>query len=75
MQASSALHHVRQRNTYPEILLPPWLKAPANSSLVGNQTDYLDSSYVAQESGSAVVETVKDSRLKARTMVDTAIKV
>ncbi|KAK0600784.1 hypothetical protein LWI29_018371 [Acer saccharum] len=72
--ASSALHHVRQRNTYPEILLPPWLKAPANSSLVGNQAGYLDSSYVSQESGSAVVEIVKDSRLKARTMVDTAIK-
>ncbi|KAK0601546.1 hypothetical protein LWI29_025239 [Acer saccharum] len=68
--ASSALHHVRQRNTYPEILLPPWLKA----RLVGNQAGYLDSSYAAQESGSAVVEIVKDSRLKAHTMVDTAIK-
>ncbi|KAL5783706.1 hypothetical protein ACOSP7_008735 [Xanthoceras sorbifolium] len=72
--ASSALHHVRQRNTYPEILLPPWLKPPANSSLVGSQTSYIDSSHVSQESGSAVVEIVKGSRLKARSMVHTAIK-
>lgn len=68
MQASSALLHVRQRNTYPESSLPPWPKPPANSRT-------LDNSYVSQESGSAVLEIVGGSRLKAHTMVDAAIKV
>lgn len=74
MQASSALHHVRQ-HIHPEIPIPPWMKASANPSLVGSQTNYLDGSYVPQVSGSTVFEVVKGSKLRARSMVDTAIKV
>ncbi|KAJ0013377.1 hypothetical protein Pint_19850 [Pistacia integerrima] len=74
MQASSALLHLRQRNTYPESSLPPWLKLPANSSFLGSLTNTFDNSYALQESGPAVIEIVRGSRLRAHTMVDTAIK-
>ncbi|XP_031260660.1 protein ALWAYS EARLY 2 isoform X2 [Pistacia vera] len=72
--ASSALLHLRQRNTYPESSLPPWLKLPANSSFLGSLTNTFDNSYASQESGPAVIEIVRGSRLRAHTMVDTAIK-
>lgn len=75
MQVSSALLHLRQRNTYPADTLPPWLKPPANSSVHGGLTSCLDNSSISQESGSNVVEIVKGSRLKAHTMVDAAIQV
>ncbi|XP_059437111.1 protein ALWAYS EARLY 2-like isoform X2 [Corylus avellana] len=71
---SSALLHMRQRNTYPADTLPPWLKPPANSSVHGGLTNCLDNSSISQESGSNVVEIVKGSRLKAHTMVDAAIQ-
>ncbi|GLT61171.1 hypothetical protein SLA2020_338940 [Shorea laevis] len=73
-QVSSALLHLRQRNTYPADTLPPWLKPPANSSVHGGLTSCLDNSSISQESGSNVVEIVKGSRLKAHTMVDAAIQ-
>lgn len=68
MQASSALLQVRQCNTHPESSRPPWPKPPANAKM-------LDNSHISQESGSAVVEIVNGSRLKAHTMVDAAVKV
>jgi len=71
---SSALLHLRQRNTYPADTLPPWLKPPANSNVHGGLTSCLDNSSISQESGSNVVEIVKGSRLKAHTMVDAAIQ-
>lgn len=75
VQVSSALLHLRQRNTYPADTLPPWLKPPANSSVHGGLTSCLDNSSISQESGSNVDEIVKGSRLKAHTMVDAAIQV
>lgn len=65
--ASSALLQVRQCNTHPESSRPPWPKPPANAKV-------LDNSHVSQEAGSAVVEIVNGSRLKAYTMVDAAVK-
>lgn len=65
--ASSALLQVRQCNTHPESSRPPWPKPPANAKM-------LDNSHISQESGSAVVEIVNGSRLKAHTMVDAAVK-
>ncbi|XP_044498387.1 protein ALWAYS EARLY 2-like isoform X3 [Mangifera indica] len=73
-KASSALLHLRQRNTYPENFLPPWLKLPAYSSFLGSLTNSCNNSYASQESGHAIIEIVRGSRLKAHTMVDTAIK-
>ncbi|XP_044482758.1 protein ALWAYS EARLY 2 isoform X2 [Mangifera indica] len=72
--ASSALLHLRQRNTYPESSLQPWLKLPDNSSCLGSLTNSFDNFYASKECGPAVIEIVRGSRLKAHTMVDSAIK-
>ncbi|CAK7340694.1 unnamed protein product [Dovyalis caffra] len=71
--ASSALLNLRQHNTYPGNNLPAWLKPSANSCFSGMQRPH-DSSIVSQESGSAVLEIVRGSRLKAHTMVDAAVQ-
>lgn len=75
LQASSALVQLRERNTYTGHPLPPWLKPQANSGnlvgLPGSGNKYL----LSQESGCNVLEIVDGSKLKARAMVDTAIKV
>ncbi|GKU97737.1 hypothetical protein SLEP1_g10838 [Rubroshorea leprosula] len=72
-QASSALLHLRQRNTYPANSLPPWLKRPDGCSFSNGLIRPVDS-LVPQELGSGVIEIVKGSRLKAESMVDAAIK-
>eukprot|EP00258_Populus_trichocarpa_P023671 XP_024439690.1 protein ALWAYS EARLY 2 isoform X2 [Populus trichocarpa] len=72
-KASSALLHLRQHNTYPINNLPGWLKPPANSCFSGMPRPHT-SSFVSQESGSAVLEIVRGSRLKAHNMVDVAVQ-
>ncbi|XP_011023637.1 PREDICTED: protein ALWAYS EARLY 2-like isoform X2 [Populus euphratica] len=72
-KASSALVHLRQHNTYPVNNLPAWLKPPANSCFSGTPRPHT-SSFVSQESGSAVLEIVRGSRLKAHNMVDVAVQ-
>nr|TKS04330.1 hypothetical protein D5086_0000145310 [Populus alba] len=72
-KASSALLHLRQHNTYPVNNLPAWLKPPANSCFSGMPRPHI-SSFVSQESGSAVLEIVRGSRLKAHNMVDVAVQ-
>ncbi|XP_059652430.1 protein ALWAYS EARLY 3 isoform X2 [Cornus florida] len=67
VDVSSATLKLRKHNTY-SASRTPWLKPPAVSS----GPDHCSSNY--QESGSNVVEIVKDSRCKAHTMVDTALK-
>ncbi|GLT28915.1 hypothetical protein SLA2020_038170 [Shorea laevis] len=71
--ASSALLHLRQRNTYPANTLPPWLK-PLDSCSFSNGLIRPVDSLVSQELGSGVIEIVKGSRLEAESMVDAAIK-
>ncbi|KAG6750491.1 hypothetical protein POTOM_044987 [Populus tomentosa] len=73
LKASSALLHLRQHNTYPVNNLPAWLKPPANSCFSGMPRPHI-SSFVSQESGSAVLEIVRGSRLKAHNMVDVAVQ-
>lgn len=77
MQVSSALLHLRQRNTYQGNPVIPWLNHPANATIRGgNQCpSSFDGFSISQESGSSVVEIVKGSRLKAHRMVDAAIQV
>ncbi|KAH8490907.1 hypothetical protein H0E87_023151 [Populus deltoides] len=72
-KASSALLHLRQHNTYPINNLPGWLKPPANSCFSGMPRPHT-SSFVSQESGSAILEIVRGSRLKAHNMVDVAVQ-
>ncbi|XP_056166610.1 protein ALWAYS EARLY 2-like isoform X2 [Syzygium oleosum] len=73
--ASSALVHLRERNTYPGNPMPPWLKPPVNSGAAIGLPRELDKYVYPHESGCNVHEIVKVSRLKAQTMVDKAIQV
>lgn len=75
MQVSSALLHLRQRNTYQGNPLLPWLKHPANSTIHGGLPTSFDGFSISQELGSSVIEIVKGSRQKAHKMVDAAIQV
>ncbi|KAJ7977966.1 Protein ALWAYS EARLY 3 [Quillaja saponaria] len=71
-QVASALHHLRQRNTYTVNSRPPWLNAQANFSIHDGFPNSCSSS--PQELGSSVTEIIKGSRLRAHTMVGTAIQ-
>ncbi|XP_031402656.1 protein ALWAYS EARLY 2-like isoform X1 [Punica granatum] len=73
-QASSALVHLRERNTYTGNPLPPWLKTQVNSGTPIGLSGSVDKYLLSQESGCNVPEIVDGSRLKAQAMVDTAIK-
>ncbi|XP_048133322.1 protein ALWAYS EARLY 2-like isoform X3 [Rhodamnia argentea] len=73
-QASSALVHLRERNTYPGNPLPPWFKTTVNSVTAIGLPRELDKYLYPHESGCNVHEIVKVSRLKAQTMVDKAIQ-
>ncbi|KAJ7973358.1 Protein ALWAYS EARLY 3 [Quillaja saponaria] len=70
---SSALHHLRQRNTYTGNSLLPWLKPLVNFSVHDGCPNSCDSSN-PQELGSSVTEVIKGSRLRAHTMVGAAIQ-
>lgn len=71
LQVSTALHCLRQRNTYQGNSGLQWMKPtaslgdPNSLSIEGHN----------QETGSHVVEIVEGSRKRARTMVDAAIQV
>ncbi|GFY91930.1 similar to ALWAYS EARLY 2 [Actinidia rufa] len=67
IKVSSALLNSRQSNTYPWESLPSCLKPLATSSGFNALHD--------QESGSNVIEIIKDSRFKAHKMVDAAVQV
>ncbi|XP_057499348.1 protein ALWAYS EARLY 2-like isoform X1 [Actinidia eriantha] len=67
IKVSSALLNSRQSNTYPWESLPSCLKPLATSSGFNAPHD--------QESGSNVIEIIKDSRFKAHKMVDAAVQV
>ncbi|KAL5566063.1 hypothetical protein UlMin_029227 [Ulmus minor] len=71
---SSALHDLRQRNTYPGNSMLPSLKAPANSALHGGLPGSFDGFSISQDLGSNVIEIVKGSTLKAHSMVDAALQ-
>ncbi|GLT50448.1 hypothetical protein SLA2020_239340 [Shorea laevis] len=71
--ASSALLHLRQRNTYPANSLPPWLNPKVISNFSNGLTRPVDS-LVPQELGPDIIEIIKGSRLKAHAMVDASIK-
>ncbi|KAJ6762737.1 PROTEIN ALWAYS EARLY 1-RELATED [Salix purpurea] len=71
-KASSALLNLRQHDTYLVNNLPAWLKPPANSCFSGMPRPH--TTFVSQESGSAVLEIVRGSRLKAHNMVDVAVQ-
>lgn len=73
-QASSALVHLRERNTYPGNPMPAWFKPPVNSGAAIGLPRELDKYLYPHESGCNVHEIVKVSRLKAQTMVDKAIQ-
>ncbi|KAI4301784.1 hypothetical protein L6164_035031 [Bauhinia variegata] len=70
---SSALLHLRQRNTYTANPLPPWMKPQASFSIHDGLPGTLDISQ-PQDLGSTVVEITKGSRLRAHAMVDAAIQ-
>ncbi|KAF8035870.1 hypothetical protein BT93_C1789 [Corymbia citriodora subsp. variegata] len=72
--ASSALVHLRERNTYPGNPMPSWFKPPLNSGATIGLPRELDKYLYPHESGCNVHEIVKVSRLKAQTMVDKAIQ-
>ncbi|KAF8387887.1 hypothetical protein HHK36_026549 [Tetracentron sinense] len=67
---SSALHYLRQRNTYQGNPPPPWLKPIASSG--GPPSCFDHSAFHTQESGSHIVEIFESSKTKAQTMVDAA---
>ncbi|KAA8536869.1 hypothetical protein F0562_029347 [Nyssa sinensis] len=72
---SSAPLSLRQHNTYLGNSPSPCLKPAAISTGLGGPPSSVEHSLVNyQESGSNVVEIVKDSRFKAHTMVDAAIQ-
>ncbi|KAJ4967952.1 hypothetical protein NE237_014653 [Protea cynaroides] len=74
-QVSSALLYLRQRNTYPKNPQSPLMKSMANSVIPGGPPSSFDhSGLLFQDSGSHVAEIVEGSRLKAKTMVETAIQ-
>ncbi|KAF8035872.1 hypothetical protein BT93_C1789 [Corymbia citriodora subsp. variegata] len=73
-KASSALVHLRERNTYPGNPMPSWFKPPLNSGATIGLPRELDKYLYPHESGCNVHEIVKVSRLKAQTMVDKAIQ-
>nr|XP_048323784.1 protein ALWAYS EARLY 2-like isoform X1 [Ziziphus jujuba var. spinosa] len=72
-QVSSALLHLRQRNTYPGNPLLPWLKHPAYSTIHGGLPSPFDGFSLSQDSASGV-EIVRVSRLEAHRYVDVAIQ-
>ncbi|GKV18563.1 hypothetical protein SLEP1_g28925 [Rubroshorea leprosula] len=72
-QASSALLHLRQRNTYPANCLPPWFNPQVISNFSNGLARPVDS-LVPQELGPDIIEIIKGSRLKAHAMVDASIK-
>ncbi|GMI85010.1 ARABIDOPSIS THALIANA ALWAYS EARLY 3, ALWAYS EARLY 3 [Hibiscus trionum] len=73
-QVSSALHNLRQCNSYPVNPILPQQKSPPNSNFIGGLASSIDCSPVSQESDSVAGEIVEGSRLKAGSMVDAAIK-
>ncbi|KAJ4954783.1 hypothetical protein NE237_011566 [Protea cynaroides] len=74
-QVSSALLYLRQRNTYPTNPQFPLMKSVANLVSLGGPLGSFDhSGFLCQESGSHVAAIVDSSRLKAKTMVDTAVQ-
>ncbi|MBA0771205.1 hypothetical protein Gotri_019703 [Gossypium trilobum] len=74
-KASSALLNLRQRNTYPANPLLPWQKHPTNLDFLGGLTSCsFDSSLISPEAGCVVGDIINGSTLKARAMVDAAIK-
>ncbi|XP_050223660.1 protein ALWAYS EARLY 2 isoform X2 [Mercurialis annua] len=72
-KASSALLNIKQQDTHLCNTLPPWMKPPVNYSLPGGLPSS-HHSFISQESGSTVVEIVRDSRQKASTMIDAAVQ-
>ncbi|KAI4349974.1 hypothetical protein L6164_010507 [Bauhinia variegata] len=70
---SSALLHLRLRNTHTGNSLPPWMKPQATSSVHDGLPSTLDIS-LSQDLGSTVIEIIKGSGLRAHAMVDAAIQ-
>ncbi|XP_021738087.1 protein ALWAYS EARLY 3-like isoform X3 [Chenopodium quinoa] len=74
-QVSSALTCLRQRNTYQGNSLVPWQKTKANLDDHGSVVSSLNCFPCdSQRTGSHVCEIVDTSRIKARKMVDAALK-
>ncbi|KAK9161497.1 hypothetical protein Syun_007838 [Stephania yunnanensis] len=72
---SSALLYLRERNKYQGSSAPSWLKPIANSTSPAAPLSSFDQSGIlSQEPASRVVEILKNSRLKAHTMVDAAVQ-
>ncbi|KEH43078.1 protein ALWAYS EARLY 2 isoform X3 [Medicago truncatula] len=70
---SDTMLQLRQRNTYTETSLPPWMKPKANFEGHDDLPNMLDSS-MTQESRSTVIEIIKGSRLQAHAMLDAAFQ-
>lgn len=74
-QVSSALHCLRERNTYQGKYSVPWPRPVTNLADPGSTlTSYDRSASQAQEVGAHVNEIMDSSRTKARTMVDAAMQ-
>jgi hypothetical protein len=73
-QVSDTMLQLRQRNTYTDNSLPPWMKPRANFEVHDELPSVLDSS-MSQESRSNVIEIIKGSRLRAHAMLDAAFQV
>ncbi|KAK9136957.1 hypothetical protein Sjap_007551 [Stephania japonica] len=72
---SSALLYLRERNKYQGSSAPSWMKPVTNSTSPAAPLSSFDQSgSLPQEPGSRVVEILKNSRLKAQTMVDAAVQ-
>jgi hypothetical protein len=74
LQVSDTMLQLRQRNTYTETSLPPWMKPKANFDGHDDLPSMSDSS-MTQESRSTVIEIIKGSRLQAHAMLDAAFQV
>ncbi|CAJ2628697.1 unnamed protein product [Trifolium pratense] len=72
-QVSDTMLQLRQRNTYTDNSLPPWMKPRAKFEVHDDLPSVLDSS-MSQESRSTVIEIIKGSRLRAHAMLDAAFQ-
>ncbi|CAJ2628698.1 unnamed protein product [Trifolium pratense] len=70
---SDTMLQLRQRNTYTDNSLPPWMKPRAKFEVHDDLPSVLDSS-MSQESRSTVIEIIKGSRLRAHAMLDAAFQ-
>ncbi|KAL0414704.1 UNVERIFIED_CONTAM: protein ALWAYS EARLY 3 [Sesamum radiatum] len=73
-QVSSALHCLRERNTYQGKCPLTWPGPVSNADAGGTLNSSDRSAYQTQESGSNVNEIMDSSRTKARKMVDVAMQ-